>query len=145
MFKKHSVTNRIFIWITIGLIYGLVILALAKLLDIHVIRGLFGIWTVLIFVIMWFTIGFVGIFDRHPILKFKMNWWMRGLVAGLTFGLIYTLVWYETITNIMESAFMLKWGFHSPFWAMTDFVLAGLIIAFFETKIAWQGSKLPLK
>jgi len=36
----------------------------------------------------------------------------------------------------MNSDFMLQFGFHSPFWAMTDFVLAGLIMAFLETKIA---------
>lgn len=144
MFKKHSITGRIFIGVLIGLAYSLMILIISFLFDLP-ISNLFGAGTALTFVILGFLIGFVGIFDYHPILGFKMRWWIRGLVAGTIFGFIYVSVGYESISIMMESEFMKQFGFSSPFWAMSDFILAGLLMSFFETKIAGEGSKLPLK
>ncbi len=145
MFKTHSLTGRISIWVWIGLLYGLLILVLAQLLDVSTINWLFAIWTVLVFVMLWFTIGFVGIFDKHPILGFKMKWRMLGIVGGTIFWLIYVLVWYDSIVIMMKSDFMVKYNLISPFWALIDYILAWLIIAFFQAKIAWEWSKLPLK
>jgi len=144
MFKIHSVTGRMFIGIIIGLAYSLLIMVVAPFFNIS-LTNIFGLGGVMLFVMMGFTIGLVGIFDTHPIFKIRMRWWLRGVVAGTIFGLIYVFIGYESMNTILQTSALVKFGFASPFWALTDFIFAGLIMAFFETKIAGQGSKLPLK
>jgi len=143
MFKIHSVTGRMFIGIIIGLAYSLLIMVVAPFFNIS-LTNIFGLGGVMLFVMMGFTIGLVGIFDNHPIFGFKMHWWLRGLVAGLIFGLMYVFTGYASLNDIIQSSIMASLGFSSPFWALTDFILAGLIMAWFETKLAGEGSKLPL-
>jgi len=144
MFKRHSVTGRLSIGVSIGLAYGLIVMALAPLLDIPSFSPfIFG--TLIFFVMLGFTIGFVGIFDYHPIFGIKMRWWLRGIVGGFIFGLMYIFTGYESIDTIMKSDLMSNFGCSSPFWALTDFIIAGLIMAFCETKFAGEGSKLPLE
>ena len=144
MFKKHSVTGRISIGILIGLAYSLMILVISFIFNLPMLN-MFGIGTALTFVMLGFFIGLAGIFDRHPIFGFKIHWWICGLVAGSIFGFIYVSVGYESISMLMQSVFVEKFGLSSPFWAMSDFIFAGLLMAFFETKIAGKGSNLPLK
>ena len=145
MFKIHSITGRLFIGIISGLIIGLIANILAPLLFDITMFNTFGFGVILLFIMMGFTIGFVGIFDTHPILKFKMHWWIRGIVGGSIFALILILLGYNTIEQIMGSDLMLKLGFSSPFWLLLDGAIIGLIISYLETKIAGEGSKLPLK
>jgi len=133
-----------FIGVLIGLAYSLLVLSLAPLFGVSLLNS-FGLGSVMLFIMMGFTIGLVGIFNIHPIFGFKMHWWIRGTVAGIIFGFIYVSIGYESLSTIMQSVLMTKLGFSSPYWATSDFVVAGLIMAYFETKIAGQGPKLPLE
>jgi hypothetical protein len=144
MFKIHSVTGRMFIGVLIGFAYGTLVLLLAPLFNFSAVSPL-GLGTLMLFTMMGFTIGLVGIFDYHPVFGFKMRWWIRGIVGGCIFGLMYVFIGYESIDTIMHSSLMMQFGLHSPFWALTDYVLAGLIMAFLETKFAGEGTKLSLK
>lgn len=87
----------------------------------------------------------VGMFDYHPILGFKMHWWIRGAVAGFLFMLMYILLSYTSLEVVMASTLVSWTGLSSPFWALIDGTVIGLVVGFLETKIADEGSSLPLK
>ena len=88
MFKLHSVTGRIAIGKMIGLVVGLLVMVLLPTFDMQVL-SMFGIGTLLMFVLMGVMTGFVGQFDRHPALDFSMKWWVRGPIIGAMFMLMY--------------------------------------------------------
>ena len=144
MFKIHSVTGRIFIGVIMGMVVGILSIAMSPIFGFPLF-SMFGFGTLITFVMMGFTLGLVGIFDYHPILGFKMRWWMRGSVMGFIFALMYILLSYETMEVIMESNIVSWMGLNSPFWALIDGVSIGLFMGWMETKFAGEGSNIPLK
>jgi len=144
MFKIHSVTGRMFIGVSIGAVIGVLSIALLPMFGFPLF-SMFGFGTLITFVMMGFTLGLVGMFDRHPILGFKMRWWIRGTVAGFIFTLMYILLGYDSLNIIMQSNLVSWMGFSSPFWALIDGTVIGLIMGYAETKIAGEGSALPLE
>jgi len=106
---------------------------------------MFGLGTLLVFVLMGLTLGLVGIFDRHPVFGFPMRWWIRGAVAGFLFTLMYILLSHDSLEVIMQSNIVSWTGLSSPFWTLIDGVIIGLFMGYMETKFAGQGSNLPLK
>ncbi len=143
MFKIHSITGRIFIGVIIGLVVGIISIAFLPLFGFSLF-SMFGFGTLITFVMMGFTLGLVGIFDYHPIFKFKMQWWIRGAVIGLIFTLMYILLSYSSIELILESNILSWMGLSSPFWVLFDGVIIGLFMGWAETKFAGEGSALPL-
>ncbi len=144
MFKIHSVTGRIAIGVAIGLVVGVLTIALSPTFGLPIF-SMFGFGTLILFVMMGFTIGLVGMFDRHPILGFKMRWWIRGSVAGFIFTLMYILLSYSSLEVIMQSSLVSWVGLSSPFWCLIDGMVIGLLMAYMETKFAGEGSQLPLE
>ncbi len=144
MFKIHSVTGRMFIGVIIGTIVGVLSIALLPMFGFPLF-SMFGFGTLITFVMMGFTLGLVGMFDYHPILGFKMRWWLRGAVAGFIFTLMYILLGYDSINIIMQSNLVSWMGFSSPFWVLIDGTCIGLIMGYAETKFAGEGSTLPLE
>lgn len=144
MFKMKSLTGRLFIGVLIGLVVGIIFIVSLPMFGFPLFSA-FGIGSLLFFVLMGLFLGFVGIFDRHPVLGFKMSWKIRGVVAGLLFMMTYILLSYETLESIMQSTAVSWLGLESPFWALIDGVVIGLIMAYCETKFAGEGSDLPLK
>jgi len=144
MFKIHSITGRLFVSITVGVIYTFILFIIAWLLNLPVFNML-GLGMLLAFMLMGLSIGFVGTFDYHPILKFKIKWWILGIVGGTIFGLMFTFLTYNTMQEMLRTSIMSDFGFISPFWAISDFVLSGLLMGFFAKKFAGEGSSLPLK
>jgi hypothetical protein len=144
MFQLHSVTGRIAIGKGIGLIVGIVSMTFLPSFGFSVF-SMFGFGTLLVFVLMGAMIGFMGQFDRHPVLDFKMTWWMRGAVVGFVFMLMYILLSYASLETIMQSNIVSWMGLSSPFWALIDGVIIGALMGFIETKVAGDGPMLPLK
>lgn len=84
----------------------------------------------------------MGLFDRHPVLEFKMPWWLSGIFVGIVFHAMLTLLAFEQITQLLANANIL--GLKSPWWALLDGVILGLIMSYAELKLAGKG-KLPIK
>ena len=143
MIKIHSITGRIIIGKTIGFAIGIVAMLFLPLFNIP-IMGMFGLGTLLMFVLMGTLTGFMGIFDRHPMIDFKMPWWFRGPLVGATFLLMYVLFTYEMMELIMQSSLVTWMGLKSPFWAILDGICIGGLMGFVETKLAGEGKDLPL-
>lgn len=143
MFHIHSVTGRIVIGKTIGLIVGILVMLMLPAFDMPIF-GMFGLGTLLMFVLMGAMTGFMGLYDRHPAFSFKMPWWVRGGATGLGFMLMYVLFTYNSIEIIMSSAYVSWMGLESPFWALLDGITIGAFMGYVETKFAGEGKDLPL-
>jgi hypothetical protein len=144
MFKLHSVTGRIAIGKVIGLIVGIIVMLFLPAFDMEM-ASMFGLGTLLMFVLMGAMTGFMGQFDRHPAFEFKMPWYVRGPLVGVFFMLMYILFTYDELNLVMESALVSWMGFESPFWALIDGAVIGGLMGLIETKAAGEGAKLPLK
>ena len=144
MFTIRSVTGRMFVGILTGASLGVLVILLLPLFGFP-LASMFGFGTLLMFVLLGMFIGLVGMFDYHPIFGFKMRWWIRGTVAGFLFMLMYILLSYTSLEVVLQSSLVSWMGLTSPFWALLDGISIGLLIGFLETKIAGEGSRLPLK
>ena len=139
----HSITGRMFIGVLIGLAVGILTIFALPVFGFPLF-SMFGIGTLMVFILMGLTLGLVGMFDRHPVFGFTMRWWIRGMVAGFLFTLMYILLGYSSLEVIMESSIVSWMGLSSPFWALIDGTLIGLFMGWMETKFAGEGSSLPL-
>lgn len=144
MFTKESVAGRIIIGKAIGLIFGLAFILILPTVGFDLL-DMIGLGALLLFVLMGAMIAFVGQFDRHPVFDFKIKWWMNGIAVGLLFMLLFVLLTYSELEMIMSSALISWTGLTSPFWALIDGALIGLIMSFVETQIAGRGAQLPLQ
>lgn len=144
MISLQSVSGRILIGKIIGLIVGLLCLALLPGIGFPVF-SVFGLGTLVMFMLMGTMIGFIGQFDRHPLFDFRMPWYFRGAMVGAAFMLMFILLSYGPLMVVMQSSLVSWTGLSSPFWALIDGVVIGMIMAYTETKIAGEGKDLPLK
>lgn len=144
MFKKHSVTERITIGKIIGFVVGLIVMFTLPAFDMPIV-SMFGLGTLLMFVLMGVMTGFMGLYERHPSIPFKMPWWIRGSFTGFVFMLMYVLLTYDSLQVVMDSVYVSWMGLESPFWALLDGITIGAIMGYFETKFAGEGKKLRVK
>ncbi len=144
MIHMHSISGRLVVGKTIGLILGILVMLMLPLFNIP-IMSMFGFGTLVMFMLMGVLTAFMGIFDRHPMFDIKMPWWIRGPVVGATFMLMYVLFTYDMMLPMMDSELITWTGLSSPFWAILDGVWIGALMGFLETKLAGEGPKLPLK
>lgn len=141
---KHSIVNRVIIAKVIGFVAGLLCVFIMPMmgstLGIH-----FSIGIVLFMILMGALVGFMGIVDRHPIFKFKMPFWLRGIVVGAFMYLILILLSYDQIAVMLSQMDFMGMEFKSPYWSLIDGAILGLIMEWAATKYAGEGSNLPLK
>ncbi len=138
---KHTITNRILIGKIIGIIVGLSFFFVALLLKAPLDLRL-GVGLVLFYAFMGVVIAFMGMFERHPVLNFKMPWWFHGIVVGAIMHLMLVLLCYNQLIVIIKQ--MDIWGLVSPWWILIDGAILGLVMSFFQTKFAGEGM-LPIK
>ncbi len=144
MFNIHSITGRVFVGKMVGLIMGLIVMLTMPSFNMPVFSR-FGFGTLIMFVLMGAMTGFMGLFNRHPLLDFKMPWWISGPLVGSVFMLMFILFTYDTLDVVMQSSLVEWMGLRSPYWALTDGIFIGGLMGFLETKLAGEGKKLPLK
>lgn len=143
LFKQHSVTGRVAIGLVLGFVFGALEIILLKIFGLHFNAHIL-LGTMILFALMGMVIGFIGMYNKHPVFGFTLHWWMRGIIVGGIFGFIFGLLTYNQIASVMQSTLMQHLGFHSPLWVICDTMFWGLIIAFVETRVAGEGKKLPL-
>jgi len=135
--------GRVAITKTIGFVFGGVLFFLLPALgaDFGTLFGL-GLW--LLYMLMAVMIGMMGMFKRHPILNFPVNFWIRGGIAGFLFHLLLILLAYSQVESILTLEAFAWTGFTSPWWILVDGVIYGIIIGWFATKFAGEGD-LPIR
>ncbi len=144
MFKKHSVTGRIVTGKIIGLVIGILVIVIMPTFG-YPGMSMTGFGILLMFVLMGAMVGFLGQFDRHPVLDFKMPCWLSGAMVGFAFMLMFVLLSYDALEVVMQSSLISWSGLSSPFWALLDGIVIGGVMGLIESKVAGFGPDLPLK
>ena len=121
---KHSIMNRIIIGKSIGFVVGALVFFILPLIGVplDIYFGL-GLW--LFYILLGVLIAFFGVMDHHPLLKFPMPWWFRGIFMGLTMHLMLVLLAHGELTFIIDK--MHTFGLKSPWWTLVDGVILGLL------------------
>ncbi len=95
-------------------------------------------------VLFWYStlgavIGIAGVYTWHPILKFKIGWWWRGMLFGSWFNFVLMLFIYDKIEKMLDVIISTDSALHSPWLIVVEGALFGLIIDWLLTKIAGEG------
>ncbi len=144
MFTLHSVTGRVFIGKLAGLFFGLIVMVVMPTFGFPGFSFI-GLGILLMFMLMGAMIGFIGQFDRHPLIGFRMPWWIAGPMVGFAFMLMFVLLSYDSLELVMQSSLIAWSGLSSPFWALLDGLFVGGFISLLEKIVAGEGPGLPLK
>lgn len=143
MFHTQSLTGRLIVSKTLGFFIGGIYFFTAPLLVPEIsMQFNIGIW--LLFMLIGVMIGFIGRFTTHPFFNIKMPWWLHGLVIGGTFGLLLTLLSYDTLLIFMNLEIVQRMGLHSPYWVIADTIFYGLLISYITKRICGDGD-LPIQ
>lgn len=143
MFKLHSVAGRVVVGKLIGLLLGFIVMLLMPTFGFPGF-SMIGFGILLMFILMGAMIGFIGQFDRHPMLNFRMPWWVAGPMVGAVFMLMFVLLSHDSLQLVMQSTLISWTGLVSPFWAIIDGLIVGGIMGLAEAKLAGEGPNLPL-
>ena len=123
-------------------IIGLVI-GLAGFFMIPSIWPAEGMW-LRVGILLWYTtfgavIGVFGLFDYHPMLKFRMPFWFRGPVFGAWLNLVLAFMMHDKLMVLMPQLEGILAGFKSPFWIVAEGAVIGLLIDGVATTVAGEG------
>lgn len=142
MFNIHSVSGRLVVGKTAGFLLGGIAFFALPLLGAES-STLFnlGIW--LMTILMGVCIGFIGILDVHPILKFKMPFYVRGAIVGASFFLLLPLLAIDQMLAFMQLEFVQWLGLTSPWWVVLEGAAWGIVIAWITTTLCGEGD-LPI-
>jgi len=140
---KHTLLNRIKVGKFIGFLAGGIVFFGSPFfgIDLDTRFGL-GLW--MFYITLGAMIGFMGMYDHHPMFKFKMPFWFRGIILGVSMHLLLVLLAYDNILQMMNQMDLSSYSMESPYWALLDGAILGYIMAFFTTKYAGEG-KMPLE
>jgi len=138
MFANPSLTTRIIIGKTIGLVIGLT--GFVLLPYFYPEAGWLLRWGVL----LWYTtigaiIGVFGVYTRHPILNLPMPWWFRAPILGAWMNFVLTFFAYETMREVMVGMFGDQGVMTSPFWFTAEGAVVGLVIGYVATRFGGEG------
>lgn len=140
MFENPSLITRIAIGKTLGFFFGLIgFFLLPYFLPDVTLMFRWGI-------LLWYTtlgafIGVFGVLNYHPVLKLPLPWWFRSSYLGAWMNFVLVLFTYDEMQKIMLYTFGENGMFTSPFWAVLDGAIAGLIIGYFATKFGGEGQE----
>jgi len=138
MFANPSLTTRIIIGKTIGLVIGLT--GFVLLPFFYPEAGWLLRWGVL----LWYTtigaiIGVFGVYTRHPILNLPMPWWFRAPILGAWMNFVLTFFAYDTMREVMVGMFGDQGVMTSPFWFTAEGAVVGLVIGYVATRFGGEG------
>lgn len=143
MFNTRSIAGRIAVAKVTGLVIGSFTILLLSLFSAETSFE-FKMGILLLIVTMSVMIGFVGMFERHPVFpRLVMHWWLRGPSMGIFFFLILVLLTKPELTAIMSLDILAWSGLTSPYWILIDGAILGGLIGYITTKICGEGN-LPL-
>lgn len=138
---KHSILNRLIIGKTLGMIIGVSAFFILPMMGMNP-GTRFGIGIIFLLIMIGAVTALTGVMNKHPLLNFRMPFWVRGPIIGMSFYLLFLLLAYEDIQAIMmnHTFFANK----SPYMILIDGFIIGLLLDWAETKWAGDG-QLPLK
>ena len=144
MFQTHSITGRIFVGEIVGLVVGSLALLTMPLVSVETSLE-FKIGFLLLVVTMGAMIGFMGMYERHPLFpSIIMPWWLRGPSIGILFFLILVLLAKDELLPFMSTDLVTWTGMTSPYWALIDGAFLGGLIGYITTKVCGEGN-LPIQ
>lgn len=91
------------------------------------------------------VIGVFGIFNEHPLLKFRMPFWFRGPLFGAWLNLVLAFLMHDKLVVLMPQLEGILAGFQSPFWIVPEGAVIGLLIDAVATKVAGEGFPSPAR
>ena len=99
-------------------------------------------------ILLWYptigaVVGMFGIFSYHPVLNFRLPWWLRGFIVGAWFNFVLTLFAYQQICTISMAIFGEYSAYISPFWMVLEGGIIGLLMDYLLTR--WFGEGWPDK
>ena len=144
MFDMQSITGRIAVGKLVGLVTGVVVMVMLPSFG-YPFNSMLGWGTMLMFILMGAMIGMMGMYTEHPVFGFKMKWWLRGPLVGMSFMLMFILLAHDEIAIILQSSLLSWMNLESPFWALIDGLFIGGIIGYLSTRISGEGPDLPIK
>lgn len=133
MIGEKALIYRVIVAKTVGLAIGLV--GFIVLPIIYPDTAVTIKWGLLLWYITFGAIiGTFGVFNRHPIFKFSLPWYIRGPLIGAWLNFVLALFAYNQLEEILLEVF--KNGFlKSPFWIVAEGAFLGLIIDCLATKL----------
>jgi hypothetical protein len=95
-------------------------------------------------ILLWYTtfgvfIGILGMFNHHPLLKFRLPFWFRGIVFGAWLNLVLAFLMYDKLSLLFQQLEGAFGGIQCPFWIVLEGAVMGLIIDAVTTKYAGEG------
>ena len=95
-------------------------------------------------ILAWYTtfgaiVGFFGMMDHHPVLKFRMPFWFRGIFFGGWLNLVVTWLAYDQLSALM-AGMAEPWNvLQSPYWFAAEGAVIGLVIDAIATRFGGEG------
>ena len=141
MFNKASLTARIAIGKSLGLLFGLIgFICLPYFLPdaSSLLRWGILFW----YITLGAIVGVFGVYTYHPIVKFSLPWWLRGALMGGWMNFVLVFFAYDEMQRMMITVFGQNSLFSSPFWFALEGAIIGLIIDFIATKVSGEGKAI---
>jgi len=138
MFEKPSLFTRIVIGKAVGFIIGLCGFGSFELFMPD------ADWMLRWGVLFWYTtlgaiIGVFGVFNRHPVLKLPMPWWIRAPLLGAWMNFVLTFFAYDLMEAVLVEMFSQSDVLTSPYWFVLEGAMVGFVIGYFATRFGGEG------
>ena len=137
-FGTPSLVVRVGVGKAVGAVFGLV--ALIALPYFAPEAG----WLLRIGLLLWYAtlgavIGVFGVFDRHPVLKMPMPWWLRAPAIGACMNFVLTFFAYDVMAGMLIAGFGVGSLWTSPWWFTLKGAVVGLAIDYCATRLGGEG------
>lgn len=143
MFQKQSIAGRVFIGKGAGFVLGGLAFFVLPVLGAET-SSAFGLGVWLMTILMGVMIGFIGVFHVHPLLGFRMPFYVRGAIVGASFFMLLPLLAMGDMTSLMELNIVQAFGLNSVWWVVAEGAIWGVLLAGMVTAIAGEGD-LPVQ
>lgn len=139
-FKNPSIVVRIIIGGIIGLILGIMTVDSISSFSPDISSNL-KVCSILVYFTFGGIIGIIGISTKHPLLNFRLSWWIRSFLIGSVMHLILMFLAYDEISKFILTAFNNDIISISSFWFVPQGGFIGIIIGYLSTII--EGEDKP--
>lgn len=138
---KHSLIGRIAVGKLIGfLIGGLAFFMIPSVFPEAGIWLRCGVWAW--YITLGAMVGLVGVITYHPVLKFQMPYWLRGIAMGAWMNFVLVLLLYPQLVVLLDGFSVGGVSFSNPFWFVVEGAILGLIMDWAATKYCGEGKDL---
>lgn len=138
MFSTPSLITRIIVGKAVGLVFGIVgfvaVLVLWPDMSARVAWGVL-LW----YVTLGAIIGVFGVFDRHPMLRLPMPWWLRAPALGAWMNFLLMLFAWDLMQAMMTALIAGPGWLTSPWWVVVEGAVVGLVIGYCATRVGGEG------